>query len=110
MSDFIPAQPWGISGGDKLIQRDTVVYLYFAFNINDVKLTVLFCVWFVYLTTCLGDSHKPFLARLTWGFLPSALVMFVHGRFLMVGAVPPIVGHHSIPGHNPLDAGLIPLS
>lgn len=87
-----PSPALGHSGGDKLIQRDLkVIYLYFAFNINDVKLTVLFCAWFVYLTTCLGDSHKPFLARLTWGFLPSALVTFVHvGRFLMVGAVRPL--------------------
>jgi len=107
---FIPSQPWGISGGDKLLQRDTVVCLYFAFNINDVKLNVLFCVWFVYLTTCLGDSLKSFLARLTWRFLPSVLGTFVHGWCFMVGAVPPIVGCHSIPGHNPLDASPILLS
>lgn len=86
------------------------MYLYFVFNINDVKLNVLFCVWFVYLTTCLGDSLKPFLACLTWGVLPSALVTYVHGWLFVTGAVPPIVGRHSVTGRDPLNASHTPLS
>lgn len=77
------------------------MYLYFVFNINDVKLNVLFCVWFVHLTTCLGDSLEPFLACLTRGVLPSALVTYVHGGLFVMGAVPPIVGHHSVTGRDP---------
>ena len=85
------------------------MHLYLVFNIDDVKLNMLFCVWFVYLTACLGDSPKLFLACLTWGVLPSALVTYVHGWLFVMGAVPPIVGRHSVTGLDPLNASHTPL-
>ena len=50
--DFTPSQrplqrqPWRFSWGDKPTETDTVVFLFFAFNIKDAKLDVLSSVRF----------------------------------------------------------------